>query len=216
MKRLVFFDLDGTILGGFSSENVFIFYLLRHGYIGVKQFLHAFLFFIRWTFLFKHRVFIKNKAYLTGLPVKQIQSLAKTFVKERLVKHIRPQLQACIDEHRQAGDELFLITGSPSFLADEIAHYLHIDHVEPTHCQQDEVIFHAGIPWQHPFAEDKLKIAQKLCEQHGADIKQAFAYGNSYNDRMILEAVGHPVAVTPDRQLRKLAWRKGWKIIDPV
>ena len=69
---------------------------------------------------------------------------------------------------------------------------------------------------QKTFAEDKLKIAQKLCEQHGADIKQAFAYGNSYNDRMILDAVGHPVAVTPDRRLRKLAWRKGWKIIDPV
>ena len=150
------------------------------------------------------------------MPVKQIQSLAKIFVEKRLVKRIRPELQACIESHRQAGDILFLITGSPSFLADEIARYLHIDHVEPTHCQQDEATFHAGVPWQHPFAEEKLTIAKKLCERYDADIKQAFAYGNSYNDRMILDAVGHPVAVTPDRRLRKLAWRKGWKIIDPA
>jgi phosphoserine phosphatase len=43
------------------------------------------------------------------------------------------------------------------------------------------------------------------------DLQKSYAYADSYADREILECVGHPVAVNPDRRLRKVAQSRGWE-----
>lgn len=214
MSRLVFFDLDGTILSGLSSENRFILYLFRKGYLKIPQVWNAIIFIFRWLPTFKHYVFIKNKAYLKGLTVDAISTASKQFVENVIPKIIRPALIKRIEQHHQANDRLFLITGAPSFLAHEIKNYLGIEEVESTRCVTRDGKFTSDLPTQHPFGKEKLALAKKICEHFGADIKEAAAYGNAYNDRILLAAVGQPVAVTPDRWLRKIAKIKGWEILD--
>lgn len=214
MKRLVFFDLDGTILGGVSSENAFFFHLLRHGYIGVKQFLATTYCMVKWLPKFKWHVFIKNKAYLYGLSTEEMEKLAKKFVQEKLIKKLRPELIKRIEQHRQAGDYLILLTGSPTFLAKEFAKYLNMDEVVATDCTHRRGRFTHLLPSQHPYAVDKLILAERLCEKHDAKLSEAYAYGNSINDRFILQGVGHAIAVTPHKSLRRIAKKEGWEIID--
>ena len=151
---------------------------------------------------------------MQGLDVDEITQIAKLFVKQYIPKIIRPELLNCIEQHKKAGDHVILITGAPSFLANEIGQYIGVAEVESTHCDVCGSTFTAGLPRQHPFAEGKLAIARELCERYNVDIKATVAYGNSYNDRILLEAVGQPVAVTPDRWLRKIARSRGWEILD--
>lgn len=214
MPQLVFFDLDGTILHGLSAENRFVLHLIRKGYIKLPQWINTIKFIFSNFSTFKHYVFIKNKAYLSGLSVHEISDLAAQFADRFLAKVIRPNLMKQIEQHQQAGDLLFLITGAPSFLAKAISKHLKISHVEPTYCAEHNGLFTSEAPTQHPFGQEKLNIAKKICDRHGTDIHTTTAYGNSYNDRILLSAVGCPVAVTPDYWLRKIARAKGWKILD--
>lgn len=213
MKKIVFFDLDGTILSGMSSENAFFLYLLRHGYIGIKQFLSALLFTLKWLSKYKLEVFIKNKAYLTGLPVDQISALGKKFVIQKLRNKIRPVLEKRILMHQKTGDIVVLLTGTHEFLANVLAQYLNIDQVEATKCTCCDNRFTNLPPEKHPFSTEKLHIAERICKNHGIPIKNCFAYGNSINDAVLLEQVGYPIAVYPDRRLQKIAKKEGWEII---
>lgn len=212
--KLVFFDLDGTVLSGLSSENAFFLHLLKLGYIRTKQILYTLLFILKWFYKYKLHVFIKNKAYLTDLSVDQISAIGHHFVKKNLLKNIRVALEKRILEHQKANDIVILLTGSYDFLAKIFAEYLNIDHIEATECISQNNRFTNKPPRKHPFEIEKLHIAQKLCEKYHIPLENCAAYGNSRNDIILLSKVGHPVAVHPDRKLRRIAREKGWEIVE--
>jgi haloacid dehalogenase-like hydrolase len=60
----------------------------------------------------------------------------------------------------------------------------------------------------------KLDAVTKLAAEQGIDLRNCSAYSDSLNDRPMLEGVGHPFAVNPDRQLRELARQRGWPVQD--
>src|SRR5438874_271815 len=55
---------------------------------------------------------------------------------------------------------------------------------------------------------------KEIAEREGIDLSGSYAYSDSMTDLPMLEAVGHPVAVNPDRELRREAERRGWQIRD--
>ena len=159
MKRFVFFDLDGTLLGGISSENAFIIYLIQKRFIGIGQILAVVSFILRWFPKFGRFVFIKNKAYLSGLSINQVTLLAQEFVKNKLIKKIRPSIAKRVEMHRQIGDQIVLLTGSLDFLAQNFANHLNIDIVAGTICATGRNgKFSCLPPIQHPFSAGKLDI----------------------------------------------------------
>ena len=50
-------------------------------------------------------------------------------------------------------------------------------------------------------------------KKHKINLKQSYAYADSFTDKEVMELVGHPIAVNPDKRLKKYAKEKGWKII---
>ena len=60
----------------------------------------------------------------------------------------------------------------------------------------------------------KLDAVLRLAAEQGVDLRSSSAYSDSVNDRPLLEGVGRPVAVNPDRHLRELAARRGWPVQD--
>jgi hypothetical protein len=66
----------------------------------------------------------------------------------------------------------------------------------------------------YAYGESKAEAIQEIAEAEGIDLSESYAYSDSITDRPMLEAVGHPVAVNPDRDLRKLAEKRGWQIRD--
>ena len=172
-QKIVFFDLDGTILSGISSENSFILYLFKHNYIGLSQLLKCMLFTFRWLSKFKMQIFVKNKAYLAGMPIEQMKELGENFVKKELLCDLRPKLQHRIEEHRKAGDMLVLLTGSLEFLARIFAEHLGINHVEATHLVKNKHLFSHHPPIQHPYGKEKLTIAKRVVKNMALTSKRA-------------------------------------------
>jgi hypothetical protein len=55
---------------------------------------------------------------------------------------------------------------------------------------------------------------RSLAHERGYDLAECYAYSDSQTDLPMLEIVGHPVAVNPDSELRKVAVERGWPIMD--
>ncbi|MGA8255985.1 MAG: haloacid dehalogenase-like hydrolase, partial [Nocardioides sp.] len=63
------------------------------------------------------------------------------------------------------------------------------------------------------YAEEKAVAIRALAEQRGYDLASCYAYSDSVTDVPMLELVGHPHAVNPDRELRKAAAARGWPVL---
>jgi phosphoserine phosphatase len=70
-----------------------------------------------------------------------------------------------------------------------------------------EVEFYAAGP-------SKVDAVGELAAARGYDLADSYAYSDSYSDRPLLECVGHPTAVNPDRALRKLAVENSWPVLE--
>ena len=213
MKKIVFFDLDGTLLEGMNAENSFFLYLLKKKRIKAEQFFAAFKFITCNFIRYKHFVFIKNKAYLKGLEFDEISFLAEEFVTKNLLAKIRVRIHKLVDVHRDSGDKLVLLTGAPEFIARHFAAYLKIDELYATKCVVKNNHFTDRSPLVHPFDQEKLTIAADVCRNYNSPLKESTAYGNSFYDRFLLRKVGHPVAVTPDKLLLMIAKKHKWEIL---
>jgi len=216
MTKLVFFDLDGTLIDGPSSEIQFFLFLLQKCYFGFRQALASFVFIGRWFGHFKKEVFVKDKAYLNGLPVSDITSLATQFTQQRLLPSVRAHIKQRLDEHLRNKDIVILLTGSPDFIASVFAEHFGISELYATkfvlNANNDR--FSEEPPTQHPYALEKLKIAKVVCDKYKMPISETIAYANSIHDYALLNACGVPIVVTPDRKLRRVAAAKNWTVID--
>ena len=62
------------------------------------------------------------------------------------------------------------------------------------------------------YGEEKLRQVIKYCNKHNFDIQKTFYYADSFSDILVLESVGNPICVTPDKKLKKAAYRNGWPV----
>ncbi len=65
----------------------------------------------------------------------------------------------------------------------------------------------------YAYGEGKALRIRQLAAERGYDLADCFAYSDSFTDLPMLEVVGHPHAVNPDRQLRRAALRRGWPVL---
>lgn len=213
MKKIVFFDLDGTLIHSPSTEKSFLKSLCLSGSLKFKQWLHATLFIACNIFKYKQYVFIKNKAYLSGLRVAKIENFARNLVEKELLKCIRPVIKNRLLEHQKNGDITILLTGAHEFIAKVFAEHLNFTEYYATKCILKDGYFTSKPPIQHPFRDEKLSIAKKICAKYNVDLKDCAAYGDSFNDKILLNAIGHAVVVNPDFLLKLIAKKKDWEII---
>ncbi|GIX06189.1 MAG: hypothetical protein KatS3mg115_0592 [Candidatus Poribacteria bacterium] len=65
----------------------------------------------------------------------------------------------------------------------------------------------------HPLGAGKVQVAERLAEALGIDLSVSVAYADRFSDVPLLERVGEPVAVNPDRALRRYASQRGWRVL---
>ncbi len=212
--KLVLVDIDGTLIPGPSTERRFYRYLRRRGEIDWSAAFRFAGFAARFLPRFGTGVLRKNKAYLAGLSVTRVETLAEEFVEQCVVDELFEPLCARLRRHRQRGHEVWLLSGTLEYIAHSIARQLRLENVVATRCQTEDQRLLAQPPEVHPYGQAKLALAGQLCEQRGASLADAIGYADSWADRFLLEQVGEAVAVMPDRKLRRRAARRGWEVLD--
>ena len=206
--KLAIFDIDGTLVRG-SSERLFWLHLLLRGRQGPRQIFAYLLFLVRYLPTGGIVTIKKNKAYLCGLRTDEVAELARDFVSTRLRKRLFAPAVQRLAQHLRRGDTVVLLSGTLEPIARALAQELGVRRVCATLCSERHGVYLAQPPETHPYGAAKLSLAVQI----DADLAHAAAYGDSAQDLFLLEAVGEPVAVSPDRKLLDAALANDWEII---
>ncbi len=132
-----------------------------------------------------------------------------------LVAGVRPESQTLLDMHGEAGRDRFIVSASPVEIVEQLAEQLKLEGAIATVAEVTDDGTYTGqlaSPWIYGPA--KADAIRKLATEHGYDLRLCYGYSDSSSDLPMLELVGHPVVVNPDRTLHKIARTRGWPVVE--
>lgn len=117
-----------------------------------------------------------------------------------------------IRAHQSWGHKVFIVSASPEEVVAPIAQLLGVDEAIATRAELDEEGRYSGRTERYVYAEEKVAALREVAARDGLDLDHCWAYSDSATDIPMLAAVGHPVAVNPDRELARAAKQRGWQV----
>ncbi len=144
------------------------------------------------------------------------QAQVRKIVREALTDVVTPIIYAealeLIEEHRAAGRRVFIVSASPEEIVEPLADFLEVDEAIASRARIDAHGAYTGEMEFYAYGEQKAVGMRDIAEREGIDLGASWAYSDSATDIPMLEAVGHPVAVNPDRELARVARERGWEV----
>ncbi|WP_412743522.1 HAD family hydrolase [Krasilnikovia sp. MM14-A1004] len=152
-------------------------------------------------------------ALCKGWSVEQVRQIVAETLNELINPYVYAEAATLIGEHQAAGRDVVLVSASGDEMVRPIGELLGVTDVIATRMSivdgrySGEVEFYAAGP-------SKVQEVRKLAATRGYDLAECHAYSDSHSDLPLLEAVGHPTAVNPDRALRRVAMERSWPILE--
>ncbi|HYG71649.1 MAG TPA: HAD family hydrolase [Actinomycetota bacterium] len=115
--------------------------------------------------------------------------------------------------HRSEGRRIYIVSSSPEEVVRPLASHFGVAGVIATRARIVDGRYTGELEF-YAYGEGKAAAIRSLAERLGISLEGSFAYTDSSTDLPMLEVVGHPVAVNPDRELRKVAEQRGWDVRD--
>jgi HAD superfamily hydrolase (TIGR01490 family) len=150
-------------------------------------------------------------AIIAGLDREPLQEVAEV-VAVQLVAEIGPAARMLLGHHLTAGDFCVLLSTSPLELVERIGRALGVQRSIGTRAEIAAGRYTGGLDGPLCYGPGKVEALGLTLGE--IDLTDAFAYADSASDLPLLRACGHPVAVNPDRTLRRVARGAGWPVID--
>jgi len=121
-----FFDVDNTLIPGVAIEVKFFRYLLRRGFVGMRESAQSAWHLLRHMPPMSLHPLRERKLYLAGKYPAMIEPLAEEFVRAEICPRISHDGLAVLEKHQQAGHRVVLVTGSLDFLIAPLATMLNV------------------------------------------------------------------------------------------
>jgi HAD superfamily hydrolase (TIGR01490 family) len=212
-----FFDLDRTLLRR-SSALALAGSFRERGLISRWQLVRA----VLWQFLFalrgaSHEAVRRGAEdaliVLRGSTPEELRSL----VADALEPVLRPLVYAeplhLVEQHKQRGEPFYIVSATLQEIVQAIADDLGFDGALGTVCEVRDGVY-TGRAVRALHAANKAEGVRELAAAEGFDLAECTAYSDSHTDIPFLEAVGHPVVVNPDGELRRIAAVRGWPVLE--
>lgn len=211
-----FFDLDKTVIAK-ASMVAFGRPLLRAGMISRRLLLRG-----MWSHLLFQR-FGADEAKMQKVREQALrltrgweQARINTIVRETLIDVIEPivfeEALELIRRHQAEGTRVFIISASPEEIVAPLAEYLGVDEAIASRARIDDEGRYTGEVDFYSYGPFKAEAMVEVAELEGIDLAASYAYSDSITDLPMLEVVGHPTAVNPDRELGRIAAERGWEV----
>lgn len=213
--NLAIFDLDNTLLAG-DSDYLWGRYLVEHERVDGAHYERENLRFYDEYKSGTLDIFEFLRFSLRPLAdhnLSEMLALREKFIEEKIRPLILPAAQKLVEEHRQKGHELLIITATNRFVTEPIADALGIENLIATDPEFKDGAYTGEVSGTPSFREGKVERLSDWLKQTGGNLASSWFYSDSHNDLPLLEMVTHPVAVDADETLSAHAEQKGWSII---
>jgi HAD superfamily hydrolase (TIGR01490 family) len=218
MVSAAFFDLDKTVIAR-SSTLAFGRPFYKAGFVG-RRTLMKFGFGQLMYVLFgaDHDTLERARDQMLELTAGWHRAEIEQLVEETLEEVADPLFYAealtLIDEHRREGRRVFLVSASPEQIVRPIGRHIGVSDFIATRIKTDSAGFFLAEIEQYAMGPGKADAMRDLAEEQGLDLAESYAYSDSATDLPMMEMVGHPHAVNPDRELRRIATEREWPILE--
>ncbi|HWH31963.1 MAG TPA: HAD family hydrolase, partial [Egibacteraceae bacterium] len=152
-------------------------------------------------------------ASVAGTPQEELLRFMPAVVEE-LIEKVRPEAQALVDMHMEAGRDVWIISASPVEVVAELARALGMTGGLGTESEVVDGVYTGRLAAPFCYGEGKAERIHKLAAERGYDLSKCYSYSDSASDLPMMQVVGHPVAVNPDRALTAVAHRRGWPVVE--
>ena len=147
-----------------------------------------------------------------GVPLERLERWARgpglAYWARRLFREAKEQA----DWHREQGHRLVILTGGLLEMVTPLGQILHADEVMASRCGISRGRFTGELESGPLGGPAKAEAAESWAKQSGISLSESYAYADDMSDLPLLELVGHPTAVNPERRLEKLAATRGWPV----
>ncbi len=141
----------------------------------------------------------------------QVEELVRDVLVDLIDPYVYQEALDLIALHRALGRAVYVVSSSPEEVVKPLAEHLGIPGVIATRAEIEEGRYTGSLEF-YAYAESKAEALREVAAREGIELAGSYAYSDSATDLPMLEAVGHPVAVNPDRDLRREAEKRGWQI----
>lgn len=214
-QAAAFFDLDRTLLAGASGPLLNV--ALRDvGVLNGRDLPGQSLVFKAFELIGETRPTMMATRELVRLAQGRDPALfrkAGELAAAQLVDEVLPHARGLIEEHQAAGRPVVLATTTPHDLVGPFAKALGLDDVVATRYQQVDGVFNGSIDGEFVWGRGKLRAVQRWAKEHHVDLRQSWAYSDSYYDVPLLSAVGYPTAVNPDPRMLVASVLRRWPVL---
>src|SRR5438876_11354740 len=149
---------------------------------------------------------------IAGVHVRELQRLSPR-VLAGVLPRLYPQMLARAYAHQDAGVPVYILTAASQEMADLLAHVLAFDGGLGSRSEIVDGRYTGRPAGPFNYREGKVLSMRALAEREGIDLARSYAYSDSESDLPMLRAVGYPVVVNPDSELRRIAAEQGWEVL---
>ncbi|MEE1941417.1 HAD family hydrolase [Streptomyces sp. TRM 70361] len=215
-RTAAFFDLDKTVIAK-SSALTFGKSFYQGGLINRRAALRtAYTQFVYLVGGADHAQMERMRAYLSALcrgwNVQQVKEIVAETLHDLIDPIIYDEAASLIEEHHLAGRDVVIVSTSGAEVVEPIGELLGADRVVATRMVVEDGRFTGEVEY-YAYGPTKAEAVRELAESEGYDLSRCYAYSDSVTDVPMLEAVGRPHAVNPDRALRREAAARDWPIL---
>ncbi|MEU7045973.1 HAD family hydrolase [Streptomyces varsoviensis] len=215
-RTAAFFDLDKTVIAK-SSTLTFSKSFYQGGLINRRAVLRTA--YAQFVFLAggaDHDQMERMREYLSALcrgwNVQQVREIVAETLHELIDPIIYDEAASLIESHHAAGRDVVIVSTSGAEVVEPIGELLGADRVVATRMVVADGVFTGEIAY-YAYGPTKAEAIRELAETEGYDLARCYAYSDSATDVPMLESVGHPHAVNPDRALRREALARDWPVL---
>jgi HAD superfamily hydrolase (TIGR01490 family) len=213
---VAFFDVDGTIVKT-TIVHYYIYFRRRRmpaalGLIWHGAYLLKCGYYLALDKINRSRLNVVFYRGYRGLPVEEIKAQADDCYRSVIEPRYFSEAVRRIEEHRKSGLDVVLVTGSIDFIVKPLARHVGAQAVVACALAEDRGCFTGELIGPPVGDEEKARRIRQFAETRDIDLARCHAYGDSIADLPMLEAVGHPHAVNPDKALAAIARSRGWPV----
>jgi HAD superfamily hydrolase (TIGR01490 family) len=210
---IAFFDLDHTLLDG-ANGNLVVKYMVKNRLMGLDAVWKA----IKFTVLYRLDRLPREEVYRWTFrecgkyPMDELLRMLDEAYEQYIMPGLFLEGQERIAEHKAKGHLTVIATAAGEYVSEKVRVQMGAEDkiAAVANVRDNRLTDELHMPV--PYGEGKAELAREFATARGVDLKECYFYSDSIPDLALLEVVGHPVAVNPQRGLKRIAEERGWPV----
>jgi HAD superfamily hydrolase (TIGR01490 family) len=210
-----FFDLDGTLVSGFTAT-AHAGDRIRRRQARIGEVLGVMEASIRYRLgrMQFERLIVRAAGYLQGESLRELDELGERLFVRHIESRVYPLMREVVVAHQERGHTVALCSSALTIHAEPVARALGITTVLCNHFEVDgDGLLTGDIEKPIIWGARKADAAQRFCGDNGVDLTRSYFYADGDEDVPLMSAVGHPRPVNPRSGLAAAAAANGWPVL---